>query len=350
MGATITTGKFVSAFKSTAGNNTYVLYEETYEKNTYPHTPTWSCCCIGSLESAFQWIYRAAGSCESGMLKSRGGYITPENYIKSWMEKLKAPAFMQNMKINLQIGEDIYSPIPVGRADEVIELLAQNGFKRLAGELKAGITPQLSLFDDAEALALIYGPKSPLHMNGWRAIPAHIPKVLSESQCQYLGHFPKKAQPSSFIPPRMMRASEDEILVSDGGTWVNRGAAYRVIGSFLQELSSVELIEPGATWHRMKAFREAIKDAPHIPQGTKVAVDLSVHFDSKWGRENAEKLPDSMSVTRTATGYEFDAPMGDASLMWKVTSLPAECAVWLVPGDSEVLVDVADKQIDLFAA
>lgn len=349
MGATITTGKFVSAFKSTAGNNTYVLYEETYEKNTYPHTPTWSCCCIGSLESAFQWIYRAAGSCESGMLKSRGGYITPENYIKSWMEKLKAPAFMQNMKINLQIGEDIYSPIPMVSADEVIELLAQNGFKCLAEEMRAGITPQLSLFDDAEALALIYGPKSPLHLNAWRVMPNSIPLILSVSPCSPLGYSPQKVMPSAFTTPEMMRAG-DEILMNDCGSWVHHGVSYQVIGAFLQELSSVELIEPGATWHRMKAFRKAIKDAPHIPQGTKVAVDLSVQFDSKWGRENAEKLPDSMSVTRTATGYEFDAPMGDASLMWKVTSLPAECAVWLVPGDSEVLVDVAGKQIDLFAA
>lgn len=90
MGATVCTNKRAAAFLSN-GKAIYILFEETYEKNCYPHTPVWGCICIGYLEDALKRIFSSAAACESGSLQSRRGYIVPENYISSWMKELKEP-------------------------------------------------------------------------------------------------------------------------------------------------------------------------------------------------------------------------------------------------------------------
>lgn len=77
MGATVTTGKRAAAFKAPSGQNFYVLFEETYEKNCTPHTPHWNCILFGDLIAAMERIFRHASACEGGMLQGRGGSITP---------------------------------------------------------------------------------------------------------------------------------------------------------------------------------------------------------------------------------------------------------------------------------
>ena len=73
MGSTVSTGKQVAAFKATSGKVMYVLFEETYESNCYPRTPRWSSYMIGELPAVMRHIFRAASSCEGGMLKGAGG-------------------------------------------------------------------------------------------------------------------------------------------------------------------------------------------------------------------------------------------------------------------------------------
>ena len=41
MGSTVSTNKLAAAFKTNSGKTMYVLFEETYESNCYPRTPSW---------------------------------------------------------------------------------------------------------------------------------------------------------------------------------------------------------------------------------------------------------------------------------------------------------------------
>ena len=47
MGSTVTTGRMAAAFRAKSGTVIYCLYEQTYEKNCYPHIPHWSVIYIG---------------------------------------------------------------------------------------------------------------------------------------------------------------------------------------------------------------------------------------------------------------------------------------------------------------
>jgi hypothetical protein len=57
MGATVTMGKLAAAFKAPCGQNIYVLFEKTYEKNCTPHTPHWNCILFGDLIAAMARIF-----------------------------------------------------------------------------------------------------------------------------------------------------------------------------------------------------------------------------------------------------------------------------------------------------
>ena len=91
MSSTITRSKDVGAFYDRDHRVVYACFEETYESNVYPHSPSWSCIAIGHIEDVLERIFHRASSCEGGMLRSRTGNLTPEGYIGSWLDKLAAP-------------------------------------------------------------------------------------------------------------------------------------------------------------------------------------------------------------------------------------------------------------------
>ena len=73
MGSTVTTGRMAAAFRAKSGTVIYCLYEQTYEKNCYPHTPHWSAIYIGEAHGALCKIFNYASACEGGMLQNRSG-------------------------------------------------------------------------------------------------------------------------------------------------------------------------------------------------------------------------------------------------------------------------------------
>ena len=107
MGATVTTGKLAAAFQAPSGQNIYILFEETYEKNCTPHTPHWSCILFGNLSAAVERIFGHASGCEGGMLQGRGGSITPEGYIRGWLKELASPVAFPKETVALKIGEKV---------------------------------------------------------------------------------------------------------------------------------------------------------------------------------------------------------------------------------------------------
>ncbi len=113
MGATVTTGKRATAFRAPSGTIIYVLFEATYEKNCHPHTPHWGCCAIGDIAAVMERIFAYGSNSEGGMLQGRSGRITPEGYIRGWLQELSAPIEFSDRTIQIQRGKgSLYDPIP----------------------------------------------------------------------------------------------------------------------------------------------------------------------------------------------------------------------------------------------
>ncbi|NJN00309.1 MAG: hypothetical protein HC793_01120 [Aquincola sp.] len=68
------------------------LFEQAYESNVWPKTPDWCMRYIGEPRGAMEFILKAAGVCEGGMLKWHKERRTqPESCIRRWRRALAAP-------------------------------------------------------------------------------------------------------------------------------------------------------------------------------------------------------------------------------------------------------------------
>lgn len=91
MSVTYTCKRMVNAFMGLDHEPVYLLSETTYESNVYPHTRHTSFCGIGKLPAIMERIFHDAACTEGGSLNSPDRKMTPERYIKSYLNALKKP-------------------------------------------------------------------------------------------------------------------------------------------------------------------------------------------------------------------------------------------------------------------
>ena len=118
MGATVTTGKRAHAFLSNEGAPIFILEEQTYEKNCYPHAPKWSVAAFGAYQDVMRHVFRYASVTDGGMLQGRSGWIGSEGYIKSWRDAIANADLDRNHEepatVNLYVGTSWTAPIEKG--------------------------------------------------------------------------------------------------------------------------------------------------------------------------------------------------------------------------------------------
>jgi hypothetical protein len=328
MGATVTTGKLVAAFKNLEGKTFYVLYEETYEKNVYPRTPLWSARAMGELEAVMRIIFLSASSCEGGMLQGAGGrYITPEGYISGWLKELANPVELADCHFDLSISDGWSAVIDRKEFSEIKPRLKAVGASDLATLLEHGLTISTSLYNDAEALSAIFDG---FHLGVWRIFKNHSTPVHGVRNSA-LGYSPTKAKAYSLENPQFQKVSNatDSILcLHTDGYWRCAGEAYSYVARFVTELWNCELQTPGSYRKRIKTYRDAIENAPLLPsQGMKIVIDTSVAVQD-WQQNTIRRLAKELGATTVGTELHIDVP-NDPSQLYGVTRLPSACTKWV---------------------
>jgi hypothetical protein len=151
MGSTVSTGKLAAAFKTTSGTTIYALYEQTYESNCYPHTPSWGCILLGDISAALRGIFRSASSCEGGMLKGAGGRdISPEGYVAGWIKELANPYQFGDRNIDVFIAAGYSAPLVHDQMESTKARMIAKGFELEATKLENGERLSLSLYEHGE--------------------------------------------------------------------------------------------------------------------------------------------------------------------------------------------------------
>lgn len=278
MGSTVSTGKLAAAFKATSGKVMYVLFEETYESNCYPRTPRWSSYMIGELPSAMRHIFRAAASCEGGMLKGAGGRdITPEGYIAGWMKELENPVEIADRKFDLYAVNNYMAPIPTENLAWARAAMVAVGREADAVKLESGEHLIVSLYDDAELLGAIYDG---IRFGASRIMKSATSALLAPRNPS-LGYCPGKSKVVSMNTPRFMRVRDGHFhhaTQDANGDW--RGdASHSFMNSYITNLWKEELAEPLTYRGKIKAYRDAIKNAPVMPSSTKLVIDTNAVTD-----------------------------------------------------------------------
>jgi hypothetical protein len=274
MGATVITNKAVFVFVPSVGAEPiYVLFEEYFEKNVFPHTPHWNCVYIGIIKNAMQRIFLSASSCEGGMNQTRKGRTRPELYIADWMKKLRSPILLNNRMVRLDIGPSwraTFTPALIAkireqctaRTSEVMERVVRSGYY------------DIKLYDDIDVIheLIRLGNVPP-----WKIIE-HWPGYGGlGDECPALGYAPTKAKMYSLTTPNAVRFGQEDILMQDEqGNWRSHGWAYSVVDRYVRDLWRDELIEPGSFKKRIEVYRSCIESSPVLSGEVSIMIDTTM--------------------------------------------------------------------------
>lgn len=338
MSSTIVTNRLAAVFDHphNRGDRIWVLFEETYESNVYPHTPRWCARSIGRIQGTMQMIFGDAAYCEGGMLRDRRGSISPETYIRRWYRALRHPVEMpprdirirrEELRTRFRMPDD---PTDDQRWEDFSERMRVLGREDIPLALDGGTEVILSLHEDIELVLAIYGssPDRSALLAPWKAFggewaPVHSPK--SE-----VGYYPPGGQIPSPEIPRAYRINLDALVMPEEGKWRGAGWDYSAVGSYVRGLWETELRAPGSFEVLIPPFREAIRAAALLPNGSEAVVDLM----SCRRPEDVREI-----VALTGGRIEQDPKSGKerARLPWSIEAslqlayLPREATEWHVP-------------------
>lgn len=332
MGSTVTTGRSVGAFVSPAGKTIYVLFEETYEKNCYPHTPAWSCIAIGGINAVIRTIFEYASSCEGGMLQNRSGHITPEGYIRSWFSELEAPHRMQDFEVSMKVGKGSYSTVTSDELGTVSSMLTSIGRGDIACRLSAGEAVTLKFQKDSDVILAVYGlnGKERRLLAPWRIVQSYHRPQRDTGRDTSLGYSPKvsKAEVGTSADPVFLRVKgQEECFVQQAdGSLRPDGWAYRVVGNFVRDFGEEELRVPRSFPRRIKAFRDRVTNAPSLPpEALLVTVNTFVHVEDKYDRRTLDEFKRDFAADGPGSIVEVQPSKEN---FYRLLQLPAVAARW----------------------
>lgn len=332
MGSTVSTDKKVSAFTTPQGRTAYILFEETYEKNCYPHDPKWSCVGFGYLEDVLKMIFWIASSTEGGMLKGKSGDTTPEAYATAWLKCLAAPRKTYDRDISLHFG-GFSAPLPSdeGIRAKVLSSLREDGFPVVATSLEAGPV-EVSLYRDFDVLRSIY-TKNRVHLGSWRILRPGFNDYEVDMSLAYEPE-PKKL---AYQPPQAYRLGQFHYLVTqEDGTLRGKGWAYSIVASYVAGYGEKQLSHPGSFRANFKALRDSLNKAPELSDSA--VVDFASHTpcaDRKWRTEAllevANKLgKQDLNFSMTLGEIKhLAAKAGDQHLLSRIAD--TDDLVWTLP-------------------
>jgi hypothetical protein len=300
MGATVVTSKTVAAFRHpTTGEVIYLPFESVYEKNCYPHTPSWGPRAIGTYEQVMSRIFASAAACEGGSLQIRSGQTKPETYLKSWRLCFSEPFQMPDMEITLKLGgTSMYDSIPDTQVEASVAALARIGRNDLVEAMRAGPV-KVSLHRDVDVIIALYGVNTNLPL--WKVI-GNLP-VLGYADESLAAPVAKR---KVAIPTAVAYAIDKEnVVVSiDGGPLKHMGWRYNAVGKFACEVAyPIEMQASFSAYRLIREFRDLCDEAPELPDNTVITV-TPAKTEHSYYLSNAKKLAVKLGIVAA----EEDAP------------------------------------------
>ena len=293
MGATVTVGKRVAAYRDAAGQPIYILSENTYEKNVYPHTPRWNVIGFGRLDAMLDRIFVYASYACGGLLQGRGGAIDPTTYVAGWLREMAAPHAFEKQETHLTLQENgmhgVLHTEDAQETQETLVALRQAGYPAIAEELASGRRVTFSFKMDAGALAAI-ATTCP----AWRFVTVQqgdAPVVAD------LAHHPKK---SASPPPETPFPYVYQLGGPGGHPWLDQVVSrtsqglhieeggYNLLQHFVASYGPTERAYPGHFREAYKDFKARLEALPLLPNETILRVDPA-RAEGSW-RHAADQL------------------------------------------------------------
>ncbi|MBU3625821.1 hypothetical protein ICN48_06190 [Polynucleobacter sp. JS-Safj-400b-B2] len=321
MGATVTVGKKAHAYLSNEGIPVFILEEQTYEKNCYPHTPKWSVVAFGTYQDVMRHVFRYASATDGGMLQGRSGWIGSEGYIKGWRDAIANADLDKNHEepalVNLYIGTSWTAPIEkdIGgqwsNEAKAIKLLRDARFDWIADDLLAGKSIPLNMKDDLNVLLTLYGSGSSTNLGAWhilRDLYPHSSHISANRKFDLKIPAPLSKKPD--IPKIEFFDIDDGVggyfkarLVLEDGKLIKRYSSdYQYLQYFISDdLAGLEEEFPGCAEHFIRQYKAYIKGVKRLPGDTKLSITYKQNLVDKWKSNHSMNLANAFNNGQEGT-------------------------------------------------
>ncbi len=299
MSSTWSFAKQVAALRAPTGTPFYLLSESTCDSNVFPRKASFSNVFFGTHADAMRHIVKTSCYAEGGCLKAGNGRpTTPEKQIGTWREAMKAPVPLQYGEVTLAFGDGFYG-VAVKHRHEAFELLMPLGAKEIKGNL-------VFMLDAPMVCETLAGLIKRHQFDGfatWRVFPHHqYPRGLAAPD---LAHKPRKARSNTPLGVTLFRGARPGqmgdrfvFMVEDDGT-AQLSHDWSLVQTYTgTHVSELEALEPGTAESRIGEFREALANAPGIPDALEVRVSVRENQQT-WLNQQFERLCKEASATAT---------------------------------------------------
>lgn len=299
MGATVTCNKKVGILTHDDGQHSFVLFEETYEKNCYPHTPHWSAIYIGGIAGAIRRIYSDAASCADGILQSRSGAIEPQHYIKDWMRELLHPVEVESGQTQFRrLSTTEYGDEPTCYEKALAALAPLREKVEIPEDFVAGVTANKGFYYRLASLApevlealFGYGPGNiGAWVSGIKVPVCGKPCNPPEEALSALSARPvKSVHLADFV--RLQGEQDTFFMVRWAGDdrYCLAGEKYRTFCQAIRKAGEMEAVQPGTGLAAIQSARAAMESAPVLAPDTPILITLAPSL-SRWCAEDRKRV------------------------------------------------------------
>lgn len=377
MGATVFIGAKVHAMRLANGDVGFIWSEETYEKNCYPHTPSWCVVAIGDRKQMVKRIFDLAYSLPGGCLQPKSK-ISTTGFITKMMTVLENPVWI-NKEVSVRLkngGDGFYDAISDKNRDEVIKILKANGKHEWADDIKVKTEDGgknivvnfrenfhlLASFSQSRFTVKGESSSSPV-MSTWRIIDHHdlggtvdCPNQATLPSVEY--KVTNKEKPVLECYTHLFEENRlDFQLVFCEGKQLKSAWSYGIEQSLIKLAAEREEFSPGYYKPLLSAYKDAEKRA--LPMSMKFSIDVSSSEAGSHTRTMAKQICEALGREVTE---KFVVTLQDINDMkseepnaqyWAVQALGVSeiCSVehpsLLVDKNQLSLIDEVDKQLSL---
>lgn len=296
MGATVVISKAVGGFRNPkTAEVIYLLFEETYDKRTDPHLPSWECRAVGTFDQVFKQVFASAAACEGGGLQIRSGTTKPESYLKSWRTCFSEPFQMDDLDIELKLGGGAFEdPIPDTHIETAMATLEQIGRTDVVAALRTG-SVTVSLHRDVDIITALYGVDTRLPI--WKVV--RNKNGLGYADATLAPTLLKRNVATPSVTAFALDA-ENVVVSINGGPLKNMGWRYSAVGKYMLEVVyPIEMQSSLSAYKLIRQFRETCDNASELSGDTIISVDPANTSDSHC-TDSAKKLAVRLGLSPSA--------------------------------------------------
>lgn len=356
MGNTVILDQKVLSFDTKVdGQYIYFLYEQTYEKNVYPHTPNWSIRKIGNYDQCWEFITWCASHSESGGSETKSGaWISPLDVVSSWRKAFRDVGRLDSTEFRVQFGGGVYKVDPAFREH------FENVFRKFGVDFEASKKYDLKNESVLKAVLNLFHEPLKIKQEGsyWPlsyaiyAVLADIPSERGNEFPLFEANVDHQNQASNLLETLDVEAfylnknKAYKILLVDGELFAF-GEDYRVISPFLLKYAVKHETERHGSFHDLyRKFKEILDTASALPANSLITLTRPAPEAGKW------VIGDYDECAAIAEPVSDGAVSIDAERLvdfYPLARFPIEMMKLFVDRSSVPIVLTAAKQISLLA-